>query len=81
MAGVRVRDINPLIGTEEDPDNWKEMHKQVVQSAYEVIKLKGYTSWAIGLSVASLAKTILRNTAHVHAVSVCLKVKVTTNFF
>ncbi|KAF4529755.1 hypothetical protein B566_EDAN018035, partial [Ephemera danica] len=29
-------------------------------SAYEVIKLKGYTSWAIGLSVATLVQTILR---------------------
>lgn len=75
VAGVRVRDINPLVGTDEDPEHWEQVHKKVVESAYEIIKLKGYTSWAIGLSVGCLAKTILRNTSHVHAVSVCLKVR------
>jgi L-lactate dehydrogenase len=43
-------------------------------SAYEVIKLKGYTSWAIGLSVAALAQSILRNGYNVHAVSTLVKV-------
>lgn len=69
IAGVRLREINPNVGTDQDPENWKALHKQVVESAYEVIRLKGYTSWAIGLSVASLASAILRNTHNVHAVS------------
>jgi malate/lactate dehydrogenase len=43
-------------------------------SAYEVIKLKGYTSWAIGLSVAALAQSILRNGFNVHAVSTLVNV-------
>jgi len=43
-------------------------------SAYEVIKLKGYTSWAIGLSVAALALSILRNGYNVHAVSTLVNV-------
>lgn len=46
---------------------------QVVNGAYEVIKLKGYTSWAIGYSVASLIRTILHDTHRVHAVSVPAK--------
>jgi L-lactate dehydrogenase len=33
----------------------------VVGGAYEVIGLKGYTSWAIGYSVASLAASLLRD--------------------
>ncbi|MGH0145464.1 UNVERIFIED_CONTAM: hypothetical protein FKN15_005416 [Acipenser sinensis] len=37
--------------------------------AYEVIKLKGYTSWAIGMSVADLVETILKNLRKVHPVS------------
>ncbi|KAL7732207.1 hypothetical protein ACLKA6_018447 [Drosophila palustris] len=69
IAGVRLRELNPTIGTGEDPEKWNELHKQVVDSAYEVIKLKGYTSWAIGLSTASLASAILRNTSSVAAVS------------
>lgn len=73
VAGVRLREVNPLVGTEEDPEKWCDLHKEVVNSAYEVIKLKGYTSWAIGLSVASLASAILRNTYNVHAVSTLVK--------
>ncbi|KAK9296450.1 hypothetical protein QLX08_009548 [Tetragonisca angustula] len=69
VAGVRLRDLNENIGTDKDTENWGELHKQVVDSAYEVIKLKGYTSWAIGLSIANLASAILRNSNQVHAVS------------
>ncbi|KAJ8668728.1 hypothetical protein QAD02_010391 [Eretmocerus hayati] len=69
VAGVRLRDVNESLGTDEDSERWNELHKQVVHSAYEVIKLKGYTSWAIGLSVSNLASTILRNSNQVHAVS------------
>ncbi|CAD7083457.1 unnamed protein product [Hermetia illucens] len=69
IAGVRLREINPTVGTSEDPEKWNELHKQVVNSAYEVIKLKGYTSWAIGLSCSALASAILKNTNNVHAVS------------
>ena len=74
VAGVRLREINPAVGTDNDPENWKDIHNQVVMSAYDVIKLKGYTSWAIGLSVASLASSILRNSNNVHAISTYVKV-------
>ncbi|XP_067012117.1 L-lactate dehydrogenase [Anabrus simplex] len=73
VAGVRLRDLNPNIGTENDPENWKEIHQQVVNSAYEVIKLKGYTSWAIGLSVANIAQAILGNSLSVMPVSTYIK--------
>lgn len=69
IAGVRLAEINPDIGTASDVEKWGELHHEVVNSAYEVIKLKGYTSWAIGLSVASLCSALLRNTYNVHAVS------------
>lgn len=74
VAGVRLRELNPNVGTDQDPEKWNELHTEVVNSAYEVIKLKGYTSWAIGLSVASLASSILRNTNNVHAVSTLVNV-------
>ncbi|OAD55417.1 L-lactate dehydrogenase [Eufriesea mexicana] len=69
VAGVRLRDLNENVGTDKDMENWGELHKQVIDSAYEVIKLKGYTSWAIGLSVSNLASAILRDSNQVHAVS------------
>lgn len=74
VAGVRLRELNDKVGTDEDPEKWNELHTEVVNSAYEVIKLKGYTSWAIGLSCASLASSILRNTNNVHAVSTLVNV-------
>ncbi|KAI8430617.1 hypothetical protein MSG28_000828 [Choristoneura fumiferana] len=61
IAGVRLSDLNPKIGSDSDPENWKETHEAVVKSAYEVIRLKGYTSWAIGLSLSQLARAILTN--------------------
>jgi hypothetical protein len=41
IAGIRLREINDTAGTENDPENWNECHKDVVNAAYEVIKLKG----------------------------------------
>lgn len=73
VAGVCLRDIDPHIGNNQDPEKWNEIHKQVVKSAYKVHKLKGYTSWAIASSCTSLAQTILRNQNTVHAVSTLIK--------
>uniref|UniRef100_A0A2K5E2N9 L-lactate dehydrogenase n=1 Tax=Aotus nancymaae TaxID=37293 RepID=A0A2K5E2N9_AOTNA len=42
-------------------------------SAYEVIKLKGYTNWAIGLSVADLIESMLKNLSRIHPVSTMVK--------
>ena len=41
----------------------------MVQSAYEIINLKGYTSWAIGLSVSTICQAILRNERQICACS------------
>uniref|UniRef100_A0A803W4K9 L-lactate dehydrogenase n=1 Tax=Ficedula albicollis TaxID=59894 RepID=A0A803W4K9_FICAL len=73
VAGVSLQELNPDMGTDKDPENWKEIHKQVVASAYEVIKLKGYTNWAIGFSVADLCETILKNLNRVHSVATLVK--------
>ncbi|XP_058104552.1 L-lactate dehydrogenase B-like [Magnolia sinica] len=53
-----------------EKETLEKIHKAVVGSAYEVISLKGYTSWAIGYSVASLARTLLRDQRRIHPVSV-----------
>ncbi|KAL6848482.1 hypothetical protein ACP4OV_021776 [Aristida adscensionis] len=46
------------------------IRRAVVDSAYEVIGLKGYTSWAIGYSVANLVASLLRDQRRIHPVSV-----------
>lgn len=69
VAGVALRDLK----TSTD-DKWKEeVHKGVVSAAYEIIKLKGYTSWAIGMSTAAIASVALRNSRSVCALSVNVK--------
>ncbi|PHU16273.1 L-lactate dehydrogenase [Capsicum chinense] len=56
-----------------EKETLEKIHQEVVHSAYEVISLKGYTSWAIGYSVANLARTILRDQRRIHPVSVLAK--------
>jgi L-lactate dehydrogenase len=73
IAGIRLREINPNAGLEGDQENWVECHKDVVNAAYEVIKLKGYTSWAIGLSCADIAAALFGNSNAVKAVSTLVK--------
>ncbi|XP_014662662.1 PREDICTED: L-lactate dehydrogenase-like [Priapulus caudatus] len=73
VAGTRLLTINPEIGTDKDEENWGDIHRQVVQSAYQIIKLKGYTSWAIGVSVSTLCSSVLRDTNSIYAVSVFAK--------
>uniref|UniRef100_A0A8C5V5X5 L-lactate dehydrogenase n=1 Tax=Microcebus murinus TaxID=30608 RepID=A0A8C5V5X5_MICMU len=58
-SGVNVAD--------NDSENWKEVHKMVL------IKLKGYTNWAIGLSVADLIESMLKNLSRIHPVSTMVK--------
>ncbi|XP_017387398.1 L-lactate dehydrogenase A-like 6B [Cebus imitator] len=73
IAGVPFKDLNSDIGTDKDPEQWKNVHKEVIASAYEIIKMKGYTSWAIGLSVADLTESILKNLRRTHPVSTIIK--------
>ncbi|XP_057183458.1 L-lactate dehydrogenase B-B chain isoform X2 [Triplophysa rosa] len=73
VAGVRLQKLNPDIGKDTDRENWKETHKMVVDSAYEVIRLKGHTNWAIGLSVADLTESLMKNLNRVHPVSTMVK--------
>ncbi|VDO95153.1 unnamed protein product [Heligmosomoides polygyrus] len=71
IAGVSLSVVSKNIGSREGAESWQtEIHKKVVDSAYEIIKLKGYTSWAIGLSVAKIVHGIMGNTRNVFALSV-----------
>lgn len=57
-AGVSWRNLHPGLGPVAGKKQWKEVHRHVVDRAYEVTILKGYTSWGTGLSVEDLAKSI-----------------------
>uniref|UniRef100_M3Y5C5 L-lactate dehydrogenase A chain n=1 Tax=Mustela putorius furo TaxID=9669 RepID=M3Y5C5_MUSPF len=70
MAGVSLKKLPPDLGTDADKEQWKGGHKQIVDSAYEVIKLRDYISWAIGLV---LAESIMKNLRRVHPISTMIK--------
>lgn len=71
VGGVLLRDLFPRLG--KDDDDWAVVAKQVKESAYEVIHLKGYTSWSIGMCVSVLCNAILHDTAEVFPVSTSIK--------
>lgn len=70
VGGVVLRSLFPTLGKD---DEWAELVKQVKQSAYEVIKLKGYTSWSIGMCVAVLCSALLSDTEEIFPVSTSIK--------
>ena len=41
MASISVRELSPEMGKNNNSKNWKEVCKVVVESACEIIKLKG----------------------------------------
>ncbi|KAB1262553.1 L-lactate dehydrogenase B chain [Camelus dromedarius] len=66
-------ELNPEVGIDNDSENCKEVHTLVVESAYEIIKLKGHTNWAVGLSVADLIESMLKNLSRIYPVSTMVK--------
>lgn len=73
IGGIRLQDVNAKIGTDDDPENWTDLHQRVIRAAYEVIQCKGYTNWAIGMTVASIVEAVLRNEHRVLPVSTLIK--------
>lgn len=73
IAGVRLREVKPNVATPEDEESMQKIHVEVVNAAYKIIKLKGYTNWAIGLSLADLAHSIFKDTCNIREVSVSVK--------
>jgi len=62
VAGTRLHSLIPIAGEPPyDYENWNRIHHEVVNAAYEIIKLKGYTSWGIGIMSAKLVDAILKN--------------------
>lgn len=75
VSGVRLCDINPSIGTNEDPEKWNEIHEKVINSTYEIISLKGYSNWGIGFSVAHICSVIVSDAREIVPVSTYIKVQ------
>mmetsp|Transcript_63450 Transcript_63450/g.148622 ORF Transcript_63450/g.148622 Transcript_63450/m.148622 type:complete len:375 (-) Transcript_63450:416-1540(-) len=72
-SSVRVGALPLLEPGEEPNDTLKKIHKSVVNSAYDIISLKGYTNWAIGMSTAYICKAVLNDTRTIIPVSTCVR--------
>ena len=69
VAGVKlVPDGWDNLGAAEQKD-LTNIFEQVKNAAYEIIKLKGYTSYGIGLAVTDIVKAIVRSQERVLTVS------------
>ena len=55
-SSVRIGGIPMLHPGDEPTEIHKNMHREVIDSAYDVILRKGYTNWAVGLTGAYIAK-------------------------
>nr|CDS18772.1 lactate dehydrogenase protein [Echinococcus granulosus] len=75
VGGANLCDIYPKIGQAGDPDDFASIHKAVVDSGYQMLRMKGRTAWNIGLCCAFLCNVILRNKKIVIPVSTSLKDK------
>jgi len=69
-SGLNLSGV-PLGLTEEtiQSGGWSTLHEQVRDSAGTVIKLKGYTNWAIGCAVSQMVSFILKDARRVLPVS------------
>lgn len=72
-SSFRVGGI-PLLPPGQDPtETHMSMHKEVVNSAYDVIEKKGYTNWAIGMSSAVVAKAVVNDYRSIMPVATCVR--------
>lgn len=58
---------------DKDPEPWENVQKEMITCGYEMVKMKGYTNWAGGLSIADLTESILKNLRRMHQVSTITK--------
>lgn len=73
IGGVPLKASFPAMGTPDDPEEWFKVHEDVIAAAGTVIRLKGYTNLAIGLTAASIVECILRNDRRIIPVSTAVQ--------
>lgn len=71
VAGTPLQSLTPELGTPAGSAQSSHIFEQVKNAAYEIIRRKGATSYAIGLAVTQIVQAILRDQNRVLTVS-CL---------
>ncbi|XP_051161586.1 uncharacterized protein LOC127281755 [Leptopilina boulardi] len=73
VMGVKLKDINKEIGTNQDPEAWNKIHEKVIGTTDQLLEKKGYSNWSVGICVGEIVDAIVRNTCICITVSVFLK--------
>ncbi|XP_023165008.2 L-lactate dehydrogenase B chain-like [Drosophila hydei] len=73
VGGTLLKDLLPNIGTDQDSNGWSNVHKDVVNAAYKVIAGKGYTNWAVGLTICDVVSAIFENSNRILTLSTSAK--------
>jgi len=71
VSGTLLQEMCPTAGATDgsDEEDWAKCHTDVIQAAYKIIELKGFTNWGIGLMIARLCQIILNNQMSIITVS------------
>jgi L-lactate dehydrogenase len=73
-SSVRIGGVPIMLEPGEPPsDMLKAMHREVVDSAGDVIVKKGYTNWAVGLTGAYIGNAVLDDTRQIMPLSTCVR--------
>lgn len=73
VAGCRLRDINELAGLENDDERWSKVFEEVVNIDDDVKRLKGWTSYGIGLCCADISSAVLESSNEAKTVATFAK--------
>ena len=69
VAGQKLLDRDWDDLTQSDRDELTAIYEEVKNAGYNIIQLKGYTSYAIGLAVTDIVKSIIRSQERILTVS------------
>ncbi|XP_068978783.1 L-lactate dehydrogenase-like [Bombus flavifrons] len=62
VGGMKLRDINPRIGEQDDPEKWYEISENVKNVGTQLEEKKGSCCWGVAVSTAEIVDAIVRNT-------------------
>ncbi|MFH1091714.1 MAG: L-lactate dehydrogenase [Pseudomonadota bacterium] len=69
LAGVPLQEYCPVCGRGCDAQKKESLVEEVKQAAYEVIRRKGATNWAVGLAMARILEAVMNDHHSVLTVS------------
>jgi L-lactate dehydrogenase len=73
VAGIRLKDYCPSCKVPYDLDHFNDLFSKVRNAAYEIIKRKGHTNYAVALGLTKIVESIIRDENAVLTVSCFLE--------